>query len=319
MQGMRAVVLLGLVIAVSTCGARGHGEGEQCRFGCDGCLQGGSSEEPCQDGLYCDANNSQCTRPVGLGRTCNPKCGVTAPCSPFCENGLLCNDQHVCEAPRPEGSECGFNEQCQAGLLCNLGYLPDKLALGECHRPSKVGEPCSYTHYIADGTGSHGCLPSLTCVPPTPTAATIRSNPVDNVCTDGPCGFAGVCAPLFSVPFGEACLGGGACVDAGICNVLPVPYFVACTGADSDHCWPGPWPGLCGPSGSAGPPTTAGWSCAAGSCSPGFVCDWLGKCQPRWHGLLDNLCGAYGTMVPLDDFCEFPLTCVGSPAKCAAP
>jgi len=311
--------LVALLVLVAAC-SPGHGEGAQCRFGSGGSA-GGTINEACEDGLYCSETTDACTRPAAVGEVCNLRCSWSFPCDTFCEEGLFCDSEQVCQAPGPSGFVCRNTGECATGLICNQGYLPDDPTLGECAPPSQVGEPCFYVRKMPDiHGGGYGCAPGLVCIPPTETRDTILTIAPNQDCDDAvgtvdACGFPGTCDAPFTVPIGEGCLEEGSCVQGATCNLVPPPIandHATGFGCIDDACWTGPWPGLCGPVGAR----LEFEDCTAAACAPGFLCDTRGFCSAMFTGELLVRCDLYETGELVNDFCAIGRHCEGDPALC---
>jgi hypothetical protein len=135
----------------------------------------------------------------------------------------------------------------------------------------------------------------------------------------GECGFPGVCAAGHTAVAGEACLADNNCVDGTICYVVGQPRApsgtpgFSCVG-NSQNCYLGPWPGLCGPPGLV---PSYGACTTTSECSPGNLCDRNGICTPRWTYGLGVPCTEFGLDSQVDDFCQIGLTCQpGGPPRC---
>jgi hypothetical protein len=88
--------------------------------------------DDCEDGLYCDAKSQQCERlPVDGGDCSFEVSGYRCAPGHTCAFG---NTQDVCEAWKPVGTTCGYNQQCLSNE-CDFATLPDGGFGGTCIAP----------------------------------------------------------------------------------------------------------------------------------------------------------------------------------------
>lgn len=103
----------------------------------DNCV--GDSLAQCDDGLFCDSNNT---------KQCQPTGGAGAPCptGDGCDEGLFCGDDDTCEAPPPAGEPCGPAGLCAEQLYCAADMT--------CTPVPGAGEPCDVVcveHHVCTG------------------------------------------------------------------------------------------------------------------------------------------------------------------------
>lgn len=92
----------------------------------DNCA-GGTSLAQCDDGLFCDSNNT---------KKCQPTGGVGTPCptGDGCNEDTYCGDKLTCQAPPKAGEACGPAGLCDEDLYCAADMT--------CKPVPGEGEPC---------------------------------------------------------------------------------------------------------------------------------------------------------------------------------
>lgn len=244
------------------------------------CLDGGQCTTLSPQGASC-AGTEECQ--LGLlctGDVCSP--GPAGSC-----DGLLCGFATDCAYPRSchakgaEGAPCDVNEECVAGLHCDLQSL-------KCAANPADGEPCLDGVLCADGLA---CDPLTTECAPLPGDGAPCAMKQDGAfyCAD-PLGCApdGFCAPLPGE--GDTCTIDYRC-SAGLgCDFLPdgsfcVPLKAGGGACQSDRvCQPGLYcefsTAECAPVLPAGSPCNDGNECGpAGTCMPDETASFT--CAPR--------------------------------------
>lgn len=311
------------VVVLAACEQKPLGLDERCivcsagsgRYLQSGC--GGTTELPCEEGLYCNDSTGSCAAFVGLGAECNDDTDYLCDPSLVCFN-LLCTERIADGAPCAAGSP-----PCAPTSHCNGGGAPDDPRAGIC-APSAgdAGAPCAWFG-SGQGFSAQGCADALACVPDVgfdvaaARAAHLTPNPCpldleDTALGDNGClGWPGHCAVVGALERGAPCVDDRSCA-SGQCVWLPPPRVETGNNAPPLHA---PWPGVC-----AGPDDDVpggvcldrlpgcGVPCAAhGDCFTGTVCD-HGTCVAALTRDVGDECGA-PTTPPDDAFCGAGLAC----------
>lgn len=115
----------------------------------------------CDDGLFCDWENSRCVVPPGDGESCfQGNCAEGT----FCRFDPVAQD-NLCVAPG------AYNDPCMGHSECASGYCP----AGFCKSPPQRGEICE----------AGACADGLWCNP-TSTRCETAPPPVPAICEEGP-------------------------------------------------------------------------------------------------------------------------------------
>jgi hypothetical protein len=188
----------------------------------------------------------------------------------------------VCRGP---GETCAATSECDRGLVCNQGELPEDLETGLCRAPAEEGARCGFTHAPEailgralapeyDGIDRGDCAAGLACAPLFPPPGGDEAPPECAPEKGVPCFFSGLCRVAGSLPQGAPCARSEACA-SGVCAIFEEPLSVVpLPGFDQTGKWIGPHVGRCIGASDAivtcgrGIPCAEGMSCLDRRCVP---------------------------------------------------
>ena len=166
-------------IATGTCSPR-RDIGQACAFDDPDAPDAGTETVPCREHLTCDPSSETCVQYCSLGYDCgaDEQCGQGNSCIPvdmddntytYClprgdVNGDRCDTERdcaddfhcnggACAFDRAQGLSCTADNQCQAGLYCDLG------GTGECEIVNNANELCAADRECNPST-TLGCMTS---------------------------------------------------------------------------------------------------------------------------------------------------------------
>lgn len=97
-----------------------------------------NGNQACEPGTYCAFDPN-----LGVSTVCSTPPTAGQPCPDYvCGGGALCEfdgNTQVCVAPRPSGTPCDYDDQCDNGLSC---VHDQNYENGVCLRPADQGEAC---------------------------------------------------------------------------------------------------------------------------------------------------------------------------------
>ena len=208
----------------------GLGLGEECGFGGPRCAEPLICIGTCQ--IPCDAGcppELECIEVGDWGGVCGTVVGEGDECdfatAVFCDDGLFCNDDGVCEATveAPEGDPCGGGAECEEGTSCVYTAWDEGICHLECENDEECGEDGDCVEQM---WGSAVCFED--CDPDTGNDC---ENPEDYECrTVGWSGDDYACQPRRGDPpgelvFGDECGGEELCGEDLFCiDWLPGSY-----------------------------------------------------------------------------------------------
>ena len=186
------------------------------------CLINGTCE-PCDDGLFCNGQESCAVAACVAGTACQEICDEGADTCVECDDPGDCDDQNPCTDDACNTGVCANTTNtaaCDDGLFCTA---TDLCAAGAC---AGAGDPCAGQNCAegldacVDCVGPADCADGNPCTEDVCTAGTC-SNPANDVaCNDGSfCTVVDQCAGGVCVGSGDACPGqicddvGDACLD----------------------------------------------------------------------------------------------------------
>jgi hypothetical protein len=154
--------------------------GQPCSFENPAEPDAGSEDLPCKEHLSCDPSSDTCVQYCTTGFDCSDdsQCGSGESCIPVdmgdntysyclaqgdtngdrCDSDRDCGDNFhctgsSCAADRAQGTSCTADNQCQAGLYCDLG------GTGDCEIVFNANETCSNSRECNTST-TMGCMTS---------------------------------------------------------------------------------------------------------------------------------------------------------------
>ena len=233
---------------------------------------------PCEEGTECQESTGSCERRLVQGEVCDHR---------FCEEGLLCDLDGVCNPVAVLGERCSVDEHCSDGLGCLHGA--ESPELGTCEALSGAeGAPCEWGNlYVnsserSEGIASRGCAEGLHCNPgPRPELTPEGLAALPGACRYGrnACGYQGTCEATGLGERGEGCVDDSGCADER-CMVTQPPLgredVEGFSCGDYPSCFEGPWPGLClAPSdrGHLADCFDLRYDSDAAPCGPGLICE----------------------------------------------
>jgi hypothetical protein len=121
------------------------GEGESC-------VTEGGLVLGCESGLECDYNTETCTKPAGIGDSCEKV---------SCGEGLCDYDTFTCTAGAGEGESCGAG--CAEGLWCDYGA--DGTGPMICRAAAEPGDSCANGEVCSTWCDGEVCVdpPEASC------------------------------------------------------------------------------------------------------------------------------------------------------------
>lgn len=154
--------------------------GQACAFKDPEAPDAGSETVPCREHLSCDPSSNTCVQYCSLGYDCvvDEQCAEGHSCIPVdmgdntytyclprgnvngdrcdserdCADAFHCNNG-ACAADRAQGLSCTADNQCQAGLYCDLG------GTGQCELVNNANAPCTADRECNPNT-TLGCMTS---------------------------------------------------------------------------------------------------------------------------------------------------------------
>ncbi|MBX5484185.1 MAG: hypothetical protein IRZ16_20350 [Myxococcaceae bacterium] len=214
--------------------------------------------ETCDESVEC-AQGTVCVKPNGV---CTGTCSSLAlegePCSVGCAEGLYCNADGVCAAPKGLNEPCDSSAECAQDLWCD-GVCKQRGSVGDACRfdPLRLstcapGLACDVVPFFDDqvgtcivplGQGEHcryhwSCAPGLVCWDLDWSQFPIAPPPEPGTCAPpAPAGLGCSYTP-YSLYVGDVCESGTSCDPSGLCSVQPTlgeacnPFSQACAGKD---------------------------------------------------------------------------------------